>query len=418
MSGYLDSRKLGDVKGRIEYMTDKNRQENIMDYYNTTDNEFWSMLAKESRERHKETKAGGKCCEARELIIGIPLNSSISAKDICDTFKNRYGVECACAIHYNEREKERKKVKNKHCHLIFSERKKLSVPEVQEEKRALRTYYYDSTGHKCKKAEAVKVVKKGTILQKGTIRYFTDKNEHFKSQKFVYECKEMILKDLLKIDWSLKAEKQNKELSEKHIGKNNPKAEYIKQNNALKRYLKNICIAGDIIKNQEEGSTLKDFKEKYEISSFSAPTYEDNINKVFQFQDEMKHIYRNEVENEVKTHNKIVDDVKMLKVPSTSSVFRRPQEEIVEQYKNESKINNIDDKFHLIDFLRNKMTNIFKRLKKLVNIQNLLDIEDKDKIDIVKDRNDKLYIEESNYSKEMSQVNFEKEYDDDWELEP
>ena len=131
-------------------------------------------------------------------------------------------------------------------------------------------------------------------------------------------------------------------------------------------------MAGDIIRNTEEGTTLKDFKRQYEIDNFLTPTYEDNINKVFEFQDEMKHIYRNEVENEVKTHNKIVDDIEMLKVPSTSSVFRRPQEEIVEQYKNESKINDIDNKFHLIDFLRNKMTDIFKRLKKLVNIQKLL----------------------------------------------
>lgn len=415
MSGYLSSRKLGNVKGRIKYMTDEKKQENILDYYNTTDDEFWSMLAKESRERHKETKAGGRCCEARELIIGIPLDSNVSAKNICDTFKKRYGVECACAIHYKEKWEGKVKVENKHCHLIFSERTKLDVPEVRGEKRALRTYYYDGKGHKCKKSEAVKVIEKGTILQKGTTRYFSDKNEHFKSQKFVYECKDMILRELLNIDWSLRAEKQDKGLSEKHIGKNNPKAEYIKQNNALKRRLKNICIAGDIINQVEKGTTLREFKRKYRTDSFVTPTYEDNINKVFEFQDEMKHIYRNKVENGVKTHNKIVDDIKMLKVPSTSSVFRRPQEEIVEQYKNESKINDVNNKFNLIDFLRNKMVDIFKRLKKLVNIQNLLDIEDKDKIDIEQDkRNDKLYIIDDDYIKQQNQR--ELEYEDGYEL--
>ena len=168
--------------------------------------------------------------------------------------------------------------------------------------------------------------------------------------------------------------------------------------------------------NKEEGTTLEDFKKQYGIDNFSAPTYEDNINKVFQFQDEMKHIYRDEVESEVKAHNRIVDDVELLKVPSTSSVFRKPQEEIVEEYKSESKINDIDNKFHLIDFLKDKMTNIFIRLKKLVNIQDLLDIEDKNKIDIVKGKNDKLYIEESDYSKEINQINYEQEYDD-WYLE-
>ena len=168
--------------------------------------------------------------------------------------------------------------------------------------------------------------------------------------------------------------------------------------------------------NKEEGTTLEDFKKQYGIDNFSAPTYEDNINKVFQFQDEMKHIYCDEVESKVKAHNKIVDDVELFKVPSTSSVFIKPQEEIVEEYRTESKINDIDNKFHLIDFLKDKMTNIFIRLKKLVNIQDLLDIEDKNKIDIVKGKNDKLYIEESDYSKEINQINYEQEYDD-WYLE-
>lgn len=40
MGGYLSSRKLTNVKGRIKYITDKKKQENIIDYYNTTDNEF------------------------------------------------------------------------------------------------------------------------------------------------------------------------------------------------------------------------------------------------------------------------------------------------------------------------------------------------------------------------------------------
>lgn len=69
----------------------------------------------------------------------------------------------------------------------------------------------------------LKYVKKGTILQKKAVRNFTEKNEYFKSQKFIYECKEIFLKDLLKIEWSLDSERRNKELSEKHIGKNNPK---------------------------------------------------------------------------------------------------------------------------------------------------------------------------------------------------
>ena len=399
MSGYLSSRKLGNVKGRIRYMTDEKKQENILDYYNTTNNDFWSMLAKESRERHRETKTGGKCCEARELIIGIPPISNISAKDICNTFKNRYGVECTCAIHYNKRDK----IENKHCHLIFSEREKLSIPKVIEEKRALRTYYYDSKGHKCRKSEAVKVVKKGTVLQKGTTRYFSDKNEHFKSQKFIYECKEMILKELLKIDWSLRAEKQNKELSEKHIGKNNPRKEYIRQNNKLKQELKNICNASDFIINKENGTSLKDFKKGYDINNFSAMNYEENRYKVNYFIKEVQSIYKDRVRNEVKEYNYINEDVNTLNIDiDYDSNLNSMKERIISYYEPETKTRSSP---RIIEILKERLTKMLERIVKLVHIQDFIYIEDKNKIDIYQDRVDNsLRIESSDYEKEQKEI--------------
>ena len=62
MAGYLSSRKLTNVKGRLKYISDEDRQENIIDFYNTTDDEFWKVLAKENQIRHKEVNARGKCC--------------------------------------------------------------------------------------------------------------------------------------------------------------------------------------------------------------------------------------------------------------------------------------------------------------------------------------------------------------------
>lgn len=399
MSGYLSSRKLGNVKGRIKYMTDKKKQENIVDYYNTTNNDFWRMLAKESRERHKETKAGGKCCEARELIIGIPPISNISAKDICNTFKNRYGVECACAIHYNKRDK----IENKHCHLIFSEREKLKEPKIEEEKRAIRTYYYDEKGKKCRKAEAVKTIKKGTLLQKSTTRYFSDKNEHFKSQKFIYECKEMILKELLKIDWSLRAEKQNKELSEKHIGKNNPRKEYIRQNNKLKQELKNICNASDFIINKEKGTSLKDFKKGYDINNFSAMNYEENRYKVNYFIKEVQSIYKDRVRNEVKEYNYINEDVNTLNIDiDYDSNLNSMKERIISYYEPETKTRSSP---RIIEILKERLTKMLERIVKLVHIQDFIYIEDKNKIDIYQDRVDNsLRIESSDYEKEQKEI--------------
>lgn len=397
MAGYLDSRKLTNVKGRIKYITNKDKQENIVDYFNTVDNEFWTMLAKENQERHRQVKAGGKCCEARELIIGIPQKSTITAKQICDTFKNKYSVECSCAIHQNNKDG----IINRHCHLIFSERIKLDVPEIVEEQRAARTYYYDEKGKKCKKSEAVKIVKKGTILQKGSIRYFSDKNEHFKTQKFVYECKELFLKNLLQIDWSLRAEKQNKELSEKHIGKNNPKAEYIKQNNKLKSILKNVCNASDFIFEKEKGYALEDFKKGYGIKNFSLRNFEENEYKVYRFVEETQVRYKYKIKEDIKQHNDINRDIRYLQDNCNNPVMEKVQDIIINDYEPETKTK---DKPKVIEFLKNKISNMFEKIKELLSLQKDLYIEPKNRIELYQDkRNNNLFIEDSNYIKEQKQ---------------
>ena len=406
MAGYLDSRKLTNVKGRIKYITNKDKQENIVDYFNTADNEFWKMLAKENQERHRQVKAGGKCCEARELIIGIPQNATITAEQICNTFKNKYGVECSCAIHQNNKEG----IINKHCHLIFSERVKLDVPEIVAEKRAARTYYYDEKGNKCKKAEAVKIVEKGTILQKGSTRYFSDKNEHFKTQKFIYECKELFLKNLLQIDWSLRAEKQNKELSEKHIGKNNPKAEYIKQNNKLKSMLKNVCNASDFIFEQEKGHALEDFKKGYGVKNFSIRNFEENEYKVYRFVEETQVRYKQRVKDDVKQHNDINRDIRYLQDNCSNPIMKKVQNIIIEDYESESKTK---EKPKVIEFLKNKISNMLDRIKKLVSLQDDLYIEPKNKMEIIQDRRDNsLEIKDESHFREQKQIER-----DDFDLE-
>lgn len=402
MSGYLDSRKLTNVKGRINYITNEKKQENIIDYYNTTDIQFWSMLAKENRERHKETKAGGKCCEARELIIGIPQNSTITAQQICDSFKEKYKVECTCALHQNNKNG----VINRHCHLIFAERERLKEPKVQEEKRATRTYYYDEKGKKCKKENAAKIVKKGTLLQKGVIRYFSDKNDFFKSQKFIYDCKQFLLKETLEIDWSFEEDQKNKELAEKHIGKNNPKEEYIKQNNILKGKVKDVCKAGDFIFESERGQTLKAFKESYQIDSFVTSKYEENKNKVYDFIEEMQLIYKDRVRNEVKEHNQVNDDVNFLK--EDSYIYRPAQENIISDYEEEIKTR---EKPKVIEKLKEKLSKMVKRIEKLVHLQDFLYIERKNQIQIEQNkRTNKLHIKDDDYIRHQKQK-------DDRELE-
>lgn len=395
MSGYLSSRKLTNVKGRIRYITNKKKQENIVDYYNTTDNNFWEMLSKENQYRHKEVKAGGKCCESRELIIGIPKDSKVTAKEICCIFKEKYHVECTCAIHQNNKNE----VLNRHCHLIFSERQKLDKPKIIEEKRATRNYYYDKKGNKCKKVDAVKTVKKGTILQEKAARNFTEKNEFFKSQKFVYECKEIFLKDLLKIEWSLESEKRNKELSERHIGKNNPKESYIKQNNHLKSIIKNVCNASDFVINTQKGTSLKELKNGYNIKNFSVKNYEENEKKIYSFVKEMQSLYMTRIKNEVKVHNVVNSDLSMLE--KEEYIFEPIQNRILNDYEEQL---NTRSKSKIIDFIKDKLKDMMKRIEKLVNIQNLLYIEPKKQIKVYQDkRNNNLYIGNSDYIKEQNQ---------------
>lgn len=395
MSGYLSSRKLTNVKGRIRYITNEKKQENIVDYYNTTDNNFWEMLSKENQYRHKEVKAGGKCCESRELIIGIPKDSKVTAKEICCIFKEKYHVECTCAIHQNNKNE----VLNRHCHLIFSERQKLDIPKIIEEKRATRNYYYDKKGNKCKKVDAVKTVKKGTILQEKAVRNFTEKNEFFKSQKFVYECKEIFLKDLLKIEWSLESEKRNKELSERHIGKNNPKESYIKQNNHLKSIIKNVCNASDFVINTQKGTSLKELKNGYNIKNFSVKNYEENEKKIYSFVKEMQSLYMTRIKNEVKAHNVVNSDLSMLE--KEEYIFEPIQNRILNDYEEQL---NTRSKSKIINFIKDKLKDMMKRIEKLVNIQNLLYIEPKKQIKVYQDkRNNNLYIENSDYIKEQNQ---------------
>lgn len=253
MTGYSSARKLTNVVGRVDYISNPERQEKIMSFHNTTDNDFWHKLARESQSQHKPqihkkiVKKNGqeivkefqsKCCEAREFIIGLPQNCGWRAEDIADWFKETYNVECACAIHKKVVKDEKGNIikdengntlYNLHAHLIFSERELLPEPLIVEHKTAQRTYYYDEKGKKCKKADAVKVVPKGTVIQEGSTRYFTDKNEYFKTIRFALEVKEFLLYQ----DLGLEKFDKRSMWATKHIGKNNPKDEVIREANKL-----------------------------------------------------------------------------------------------------------------------------------------------------------------------------------------
>lgn len=82
-------------------------------------------------------------------------------------------------------------------------------------------------------------------------------------------------------------------------------------------------------------------------------------------------------------------------------IFEPIQNQILNDY--EPQVNS-RNKPKVIDFIKSKLKDMIKRIEKLVNIQDLLYIEPKNKIEIYQDkRNNNLYIEDSNYIKEQKQ---------------
>ena len=69
---FIRMSKLPNVKGRIDYISSPDRQENLYATYQTADTEFWKNLAFESQQEFQRFGTEGKCIEARELIIALP----------------------------------------------------------------------------------------------------------------------------------------------------------------------------------------------------------------------------------------------------------------------------------------------------------------------------------------------------------
>lgn len=241
-NSFIQISKLGNLKGRIDYITNPKRQENLYAVYNTTDDTFWHELARCNRLEFKKSGSAGKCIESRELIIALPepfcnMDKQRVLKDFTELFRKTYGVNCIVAMHHN------KTKTNLHIHLIFSEREEL---KNGIKKIATRNMFYDETGkHVRTKKEILDDngdVRKGcNIIRKGQVyeyNRFSKKKVEFKARSFLKGVKSLYTehinsflndKDKLQVF-------NNKDvyLPTKKIGKNNPKAEQIRKNNQVR----------------------------------------------------------------------------------------------------------------------------------------------------------------------------------------
>ncbi len=242
-NSFIQMSKLTKVKGRISYISSHARQENLYVVYETTDRNFWKELANCNQEEFKKSGTEGNCIEARELIIALPesfveYEPNKLLKVFTEHFKQTYGTECIAALHHNKRKT------NYHIHLIFAERKLLEQPI---EKIATRNMFYDETGkHVRTKKEILdetgqlrqgcKIITKGEVYERNI---FTVKDNRFKRENFLNEVKHSYT-NLINIYVKDKEEQQKVfdkngvYLPTKKIGKNNPKAEQIEEDNQMR----------------------------------------------------------------------------------------------------------------------------------------------------------------------------------------
>ena len=238
-NSFIQISKLTNLKGRIDYITNPKRQENLYAIYDTADDTFWQELGKCNRLEFKKSGSAGSCIESRELIIALPeqfcyMNKQKVLEDFTKLFKDNYGVNCIAALHHN------KTKTNLHIHLIFAEREEL---KDGVEKIATRNMFYDENGRHVRTKKDILDsdgnIRKGcSIIKKGEIyeyNRFSKKKAVFKARSFLKGVKELYTEHI-----NLFLEDKDKlqvfsdkdiYLPTKKVGKNNPKAEEIKKLN-------------------------------------------------------------------------------------------------------------------------------------------------------------------------------------------
>jgi len=242
---FVRQTKLPNVAGRIRYISSEEEQEHLYAVYDTAPEGYWQELARENQMDFKIRGTTGKCIEARELIIALPPvyasrygpQPQWLLKHFTDSFKEKYGVECTAALHHN------KAMTNYHIHLIFSERRLLAEPE---EKIATRNMYYDPQGKHLRTAKQAKdehgdllpgysMIPKGEAYER---HIFEKKDPFFKGKAFTNEVKEFFtdiinerLEDYQRL---ITFPKNSAYLPTKKIGKNNPMAQEIREQNQMK----------------------------------------------------------------------------------------------------------------------------------------------------------------------------------------
>lgn len=201
MKNLVRTQKITNGRGSIKYITRDSKGE-ILASYSTQSLQEWEILFDYNQQKFAEEKEKGgwlpsrknakgedaKCVEARMYVVAFPnemanfpckyngqvINNEMElAKAIANDWRNTYGTDCYVAIHWN------KSHTNFHAHILVSERIKKESSEI---KRAKRNRYYDSNGKECKKADAVRIVRKGDVIRGQNELYESRKLDFYKEE--------------------------------------------------------------------------------------------------------------------------------------------------------------------------------------------------------------------------------------------
>lgn len=288
---YARVHNITNVGGRENYIKNKKNKEEVVGFYNTASADFWKLLAKENQEQFMRSTnffcEGRKASEAREIILGLPpyVCDQYSAEALAHQVKTLLGVECMVAIHKKYvRNEKGERVLNNHAHILFGERTLLPEPIHYEEKRAERNYYYNEKGKQCKKSEAVKVTKKGTITQEEHTRYFSNKINFYK-----HGALEPLLESFAN-SFNFERFDVEKHFPQKHIGKGNEKEKFIKEYNELVKEM-NLYFDNYDSEHPDGTSAKQIFCEKHSVPQrFMVPRTEEIREKFETFKAEIERL--------------------------------------------------------------------------------------------------------------------------------
>lgn len=202
---YVRVRKLHDVSGFVDYVSNESRQEHLLSSVEIIDplfakvrdpKSYWSELAKYNHFAHEISmlKGQGQAIEAREIVIAFPeefyyLDHDTLNKTFAQWFYEKYGVSVSSAIHLSEMDEDGT-FRNMHMHLVFSERQHNGIIPLAE-----RNWWRDLDGKRISKKQAGELGEGNYIfIAKGepdpwSTGEWAEKNPAFKEFEFVPNIK-------------------------------------------------------------------------------------------------------------------------------------------------------------------------------------------------------------------------------------